>query len=116
MESTFEDEAYSNVIFNLMKLIPLEGIISLTGSLSYYVGENVYKEYLNEITNAPIVSLSVPIEGTSLVHCDNFIGSYNVTKHLVHHHYQRFGIINGPSHSPESLARFRGIKDRKSVV
>jgi len=111
LESTFEDEAYSNVIFNLMKLIPLEGIISLTGSLSYYVGENVYKEYLNEITNAPIVSLSVPIEGTSLVHCDNFIGSYNVTKHLVHHHYQRFGIINGPSHSPESLARFRGIKE-----
>ena len=74
LESTFEDEAYSNVIFNLMKMIPLEGIISLTGSLNYYVGASAYKNYLNEITNTPVVSLSVPIEGTSLVQCDNFIG------------------------------------------
>lgn len=111
LESTFEDEAYSNVIFNLMKMIPLEGIISLTGSINYYVGASAYKNYLNEITNAPVVSLSVPIEGTSLVQCDNFIGSYEIAKHLINHQYQRFGIINGPSYSPESLARFRGIKE-----
>ncbi|MBS3990569.1 MAG: GGDEF domain-containing protein [Erysipelothrix sp.] len=110
LESTFEDEAFSNVIYNLMKMIRLEGVISLTGSLNYYVGSKVYKEYLNSIANAPIVSLSIPIDGANLVQCDNFMGSYEITKHLINHQYRKFGIINGPSYSSESNARFRGIE------
>ena len=111
IDSTYEDEAYSNVIFNLMKLMPLKGCISLTGSLNYYVGSDAYKTYLNQLTKAPVVSLSVPIEGACLVQCDNYIGSYEVCKHLLSHGYTRFGIINGPSYSPESDARFKGYFD-----
>jgi len=109
LESSYEDEAFSNVIFSLMKMMHLDGIISLTGSLIYYVGSDAYKSYLDEFSNVPIVSISIPIEGSSLVQSDNYLGSYQICKHLIHHGYQHFGIINGPSYSPESQSRFNGL-------
>jgi diguanylate cyclase (GGDEF)-like protein len=111
LESTYEDERFSNVIFNLMKLMPLKGLISLTGSLNYYVGSSAYKSFLSGLHNVPIVSISVPIEGCGLVHCDNYMGSYELCMHLIKHGYKRFGMINGPSRTPESNERFRGIED-----
>lgn len=109
--STYEDEIFSNVIFRLMKRIPCEGIISLTGSLNYYLGEDAYKNYIESLSSAPIVSISVPVKGHSLVQLDNYQGSYDMGIHCIHHGYHRFAIITGPFYSPESKARFKGIKD-----
>jgi diguanylate cyclase (GGDEF)-like protein len=109
--STYEDEIYSNVIFSLIKKMNIDGIISLTGSLNYYLGSHAYKTYVESLTNAPIASISVPIEGHSLVQCDNYQGSFDMGFHCINHGYQRFGIITGPFYSPESKARFKGIKD-----
>ena len=111
LKSTQDDESHSNVIFNLMKLMPLRGIISLTGSLNYYVGSQVFKEFLDGLNNVPIVSISVPMEGCALVHCDNYRSSYDLCLHLVNHGYKAFGIIKGPMSSPESVERFKGIED-----
>lgn len=106
--STYDDEMYSNIIFNLMGHLPMDGLISLTGSLNYYIGHEAYKKYLDQFQGVPKVSISVPIEGCSNVLLDNFKSSHELCEHLIGHDYKRFGILAGPDHTPESKARIDG--------
>lgn len=106
--STYDDEMYSNIIFNLMGHLPMDGLISLTGSLNYYVGPEAYKEYLEQFEDIPKVSISVPIEGCSNVLLDNYTSSHELCEHLIDHDYKRFGILSGPDRTPESKQRIDG--------
>ena len=106
--STFDDEMYSNIIFNLMKHLPMDGLISLTGSLNHYVGPEAYKAYIDQFSHIPRVSISVPIEGCSNVLLDNYTSSNELCEHLMSHGYKRYGIISGPDRTPESQERING--------
>lgn len=106
--STFDDEMYSNIIFNLMKHLPMDGLISHTGSLNYYIGPDAYKTYLDQFDHIPRASISVPIEGCSNVLLDNYTSSYELCEHLIGHGYKRYAIISGPDRTPESQERIDG--------
>lgn len=108
INSTLNDECYSNVIFNLMKQLPMDGLISLTGSLSHYIGLKKYNEYIKQFDNMHKISISVPLEGCTNVLLDGYGSSYTLCEHLIDHGYTTFGVIKGPDQTTESLSRYRG--------
>lgn len=109
--STVDDEMYSNVVFNLMKLMPMQGMIALTGTLNNYIGTEAFKTYLNQFENIPKVSISVPLEGCSNVLLDNFCSSFTLCNHLMEHGYKRYGILTGPKTNHESFERLSGAQE-----
>ena len=108
--STVDDEMYSNVVFNLMKLMPMQGLITLTGTLNSYIGTEAFKKYLNQFGDIPKVSISVPLEGCSNVLLDNFCSSFTLCNHLIEHGYKRFGILTGPAANQEAHDRLLGTQ------
>lgn len=111
IHSTLDDESYSNIVFNLMHYLTMDGLISLTGSLNHYIGTDAYKQYINQFGDVHKVSISVPLEGCSNVVLDNYGSSFALCSHLVEHGYKRFGIITGPERTSESSSRYRGTCD-----
>lgn len=109
--STVDDEMYSNVIFNLMKMLPMQGLISLTGTLNNYIGTEAFKNFIHQFGNIPMVSISVPLEGCSNVLLDNYTSSFTLCSHLMAHGYKRFGILTGPSDNLESMERLAGTRE-----
>lgn len=112
--SSYSDEMYSSVVFSLIKNIPIHGIISLTGSLNNYLSPTQYHAFIRSLTQAPIVSLSIPLVGESFVECDNYHGSQQLIEHLLHHGYRKFALINGPQSSSEAYTRAQAVKQTLS--
>lgn len=108
LNSTLYDEKYSNIIFNLMKNLPMDGLISLTGSLSHYIGIDKYNEFMDQFENMHKVSISIPLKGCTNVLLDGYSSSFNLCEHLIAHGYKKFGVIKGPDQTTESISRYRG--------
>jgi len=109
--STLDDEIYNNIIFNLMKDLPMEGLISLTGSLNHYIGIHEFQKVIHHFGDIPKVSISVALDGCSNVLLDNYGSSYKLAEHLISHNPRKTGVIVGPRNTPESIERYCGTLD-----
>lgn len=105
-ESSFESNP--NIIFNLMKYLPMDGMLSLTGTLGLNITRQEYNTFLKPFENIPTVSLSIPLENCKNVTLDNYISSFRITEHLLFHGYENIGYITGPLSTQESLDRRDG--------
>jgi len=109
-DSPVGDERYNSVIFNLMKHLPMDGVIVSAGALSTYVTLDVLENFINQFNMLSIVSLTLPLSGGDAVINDNVKSSYKMTKHLLDFHdYRKFGYVLGPSSNIEVNDRYTGF-------
>ncbi len=87
-----------------------DGIISLSGSFSFYYSSDEIKEFLNSIAKStPLVNVSIKIQGYHSVSVDNVTPIKEVVNHLIiDHKKKKIMFIKGPLGQDEAEARFSG--------
>lgn len=102
LNSTKDDQ----LIYDLITNKNVDGIIMSSGSLS----KNATADYLQDFIskwNIPIVSLSIPVYGTTMIGIDNNTGIREIINHLVtKHNRKKICFIAGPKDHFESELRF----------
>lgn len=112
LASSYYDERFENIIFRLMALFPMDGLITLTGTLTQYCGPEYFTDYISRFSDVPKVSLSLELEGSDSVVLDNYGASIKAAEHaVVDHGYTKVGYIAGPVTNDEASNRRDAVID-----
>jgi DNA-binding LacI/PurR family transcriptional regulator len=88
----------------------LDGVIVLSGFISYNMGNEELEEYTGRLRKQlPLVSVSYVIPGVPSVLIDNISGLYDAVDHLIKTHKKsRIAFVKGPDGHPEAEDRLLG--------
>lgn len=97
---------------NLLTPDSLDGIITWTSSLYYYMNQEAITSFLQKFHPLPRVSISTSIDGIPSVLVDNHQGIRLLMQHLIEvHHLKRFAFIKGRKDHQFSIERFEAYLD-----
>ncbi len=112
------EKKYANVRNNIYDLVTskrIDGIILLSTSISSFISEEDYKNFIKKFKNIPVVSIGkAPLDiPCSLV--DNKTGMKNVISHLIKvHNRKNLAFITGPLDNPDAKERFAAYRETLS--
>ena len=109
-------EPSRNVLYEIPKLAPIDGVI-ISGSLCSYVSKEKIDKFISGYGNIPMVSilpLSAEIPAAAI---DNRCGMRQLANHLTEEHkFTKYAFVSGPKNNPEvtdRLATFsQALKER----
>lgn len=112
LESPQKDERESNIIYNLCNIEQVDGIISVSGTLSNYAGVEHFQQFINRFSQKPLINISLELEDSNCVTIDNYKSMESIVLHVLsHHEYKKFAYITGPKTNTESLRRTKAFTD-----
>ncbi|HKI53301.1 MAG TPA: substrate-binding domain-containing protein [Anaerolineales bacterium] len=98
-------------LYDLAKPGQLDGLL-LTSDVAYGVSEADLKTFRSVYSGLPIVTQSVPIEGSTMFIPDNVKGMRALMRHLIEEHgYKRIAFIRGIEGQIDADQRFRAYKE-----
>lgn len=97
---------------NLLTPDSLDGLISWTSSLYYYMDEAAVYSFLRKFHPLPVVSISLAVNDIPSIQVDNRQGIHLLMQHLIKvHHLQRFAFIKGREGHESSTERYEAYLD-----
>ena len=112
INSTVEFRQQANAIYKLVNDKSLDGLISLTGTISHFVDEAGLETYLERFQPLPIVSIAEEVSETPSIVLDNPKGIRDMMEHLIDvHHYQKIGYVRMREGHAEGDIRFKTYKE-----
>jgi len=112
LKSPLKDERESNIIYNLCNADQIDGIISVSGTLSNYAGIEAFEQFISRFNQKLLINISLELEGSNSVTIDNYKSMESIVTHvLTHHDYKKYAYISGPNTNSESLRRTKAFTD-----
>ncbi|MBN1410771.1 MAG: substrate-binding domain-containing protein [Spirochaetales bacterium] len=100
-------EAQQNILFDFVNKKNVDGLIIISGSVGHWIGARELNEHFQRYKSMPMVSIALPIAGTSSVLVDNVKGIRDLLVHLIKDHgYRKLAFIKGPEQNLEAEQRF----------
>lgn len=101
----------NNVIYELIEQSQLDGLVSVTGTLSNYCGSDYTLSYFQKFNNLKTVHISWEKTGHNSVTVDNYQCMGLMLDHLQAHKYRKYAYISGPETNTEALDRKKAFID-----
>jgi DNA-binding LacI/PurR family transcriptional regulator/signal transduction histidine kinase len=96
-----------NIIYQLAHGDHIDGVIILASEIGQLIPFEDFRDFCNQFSDVPVVSIGDVIEGISCVTVDNRKGLHDLICHLIDvHGRRRIAYIQGPSNSVEAQVRF----------
>lgn len=112
--ATSKDSFISDYIFDSYKLIGIDALVIIYGSLTMFKNNAEIKDFLNKFVDIPyvIVQDSLKIEGKSNLIVDNKKGLKECINHLaVDHNCKKILYFSGPKDNYDSIERLNAYKE-----
>jgi serine phosphatase RsbU (regulator of sigma subunit)/DNA-binding LacI/PurR family transcriptional regulator len=104
-------ETRRNILYEIPKMMKLDGII-ISGSICSYVSIEKVEKFIAEYGDIPIVSMLKLSSNIPAVTIDNQYGMRELAFHLVDEHkFTKFAFVNGPVNNSEVKDRFSAFKE-----
>ena len=112
INSTVEFRQQANAVYNLVNEKSIDGLISLTGTISHFVDEADLEAYLQRFQPLPIVNIAEEVSKMPSIVLDNPKGIHDMMEHLIDvHHYQKIGYVRMREGHTEGDIRFEAYKE-----
>lgn len=100
-----------NVIYDLVNTQELDGLIIYAGSLGNYCGYEALYEFVNQLSQVPIVSIGIDFPEHHNVLMSNELSMRHLLRHLIEkHQYKKIAYISGPKSNQEARIRLEAYK------
>jgi DNA-binding LacI/PurR family transcriptional regulator/signal transduction histidine kinase len=102
----------SNALYDVISSENLDGLVILSGTISNYVTQEEFREFVHRFQPLPIISISIELAGIPSLLIDNRGGMRAVIAHLIEvHGYRRIAFVGGPEVNDEARERFTAYRD-----
>ncbi|SHH89664.1 diguanylate cyclase domain-containing protein [Clostridium grantii] len=112
LDPPLSNQKENNIIYNLLNLDYIHAIISISGTLSNYAGENTFKEFMSKFDKVPVINISIDSQNISCITMDNYESMRKMMEHIVkEHNYKNYAFVSGPMKNSESNERLQAFID-----
>lgn len=102
----------SNIIYQLPEAEMLDGIISVSGTLSNYAGPEYFESFIERYTDNPVIHISYESQGYNSITVDNYASMKKIIRHVIEgHDYKTFTYLSGPETNLEAQSRLKAFMD-----
>jgi len=107
----FYDNSQKNYIYNLVSSKRIDGILVLSTTITNYINQNKFHDFLKYYDTIPMVSIGMSFKDVSSVSINNNSGMQDLVAHLIKvHGCKKIALITGPKNNIDSNARFDTYK------
>lgn len=107
IDSPDKYEAQENIIYYIANPDKLDGVISLSSTLTMGIGIKRYLDFYSHWDKIPRVSIGLEMDGATSIVIDNKSGLKSLVNHLIEvHGFKKIGIIRGPESNIEAQLRY----------
>ena len=100
-----------NTLFSLAKDEGFDALLVLIGTIGSNIDKQRRKEFMAELGEVPIITLTSQIDGYPCISVDNRTGLVQVIKHLIEtHNCRKIGFVSGSMTSDDAVERFEVYK------
>ncbi len=97
--------------FQLVDVRKYDGVMMLFNGVGT---ADFLKKYTRECVEFDIPAISIDVKSPGIAYCgiDNYLSTYNITKHLIEEHQvKRLQFVGGPEDHPDSIERAKAFED-----
>jgi len=106
-----------NVSFQVAGRVPLDGIVSITGSYIWYLSAEEQQRFLRSFGKTPIISVGLTEAGIPDVRPDNRRGMAELVDHFIlDHGFRRVAFVAGPDHNSDAQERIAVFRERHAAA
>lgn len=103
---------FDNPVFELIETESIHGIVSMSASISEFIGPKKMEDFLSNYKEIPIVSIGMELPNSFCITIDNAMGIHTIMNHLANQHgHKEFACIRGPENNIEANERFEAYKN-----
>jgi DNA-binding LacI/PurR family transcriptional regulator len=104
-------EINKNFVYDLITKESIDGIIA-SCTIKNFISPDKFKEFADNFSRLPLISIVGPISGYSDVHVDNSSGMKELVNHMILvHGHKNLAFITGSQGNPDAEERFNVYKD-----
>ena len=107
IDSADRYELQENIIYHVANPELLDGVISLSSTLTMGIGIKRYLDFYRRWEKIPRISIGLEMDGATSIVIDNKSGLKAIVSHLIEvHGFKKIGIIRGPESNIEAQIRY----------